>query len=112
MEFDIFQGKEEAAMRRVLVSMVAEILLICAVVMGLFIYLRVPAETGTPVVIVLFFIGSIFCWKSFSNSQIILLLSLAVMELVTLDYFSYLGWLIMAFFFLDALVIYLFTKLS
>lgn len=112
MEFEFFQTKDQTAMRRVLVSMAAEILIICAVISVMFVYLRVNAEVGTPVAIVLFFIGSLFCWRSFSNAQIILLLSLAAMELVTLDYFSYLGWLIIFFFVLDAVVIYLFTKLS
>lgn len=95
------KGSEES-ISGVLVTVAAEVLLICAVVLVLFVYLQLPTAVATGLSLALFFAGSLFCWKSLSSAQIILVLSLLASEFVVLSYFDY---LLLPFIVLDAVAV-------
>lgn len=65
---------------RVLVAMVAEVLLICAVVLGFFVQFSLPASASTGGALLVLFIGSLLCWKSQLAASAILAASLIAVE--------------------------------
>jgi len=102
MAFESFKLPEDETANRVLVTVAAEVLLACAVALGLFVYSQLPIAYSTGIALVLLFVGSVFCWKSYSAAQIVLVLSLLVTEFVVLTYF---GWLLLPFIVLDIVVV-------
>jgi len=60
--------------------MVAEVLLICAVVLGFFVQFSLPASAATGGALLVLFIGSLLCWKSPVAATAILALSLLAVE--------------------------------
>ncbi|VVB99906.1 Uncharacterised protein [uncultured archaeon] len=94
-------GDDEAA-SRMLLTVAAEVLYICAVVLILFVYLPLPIDISTGAAIAALFIGSLFCWKSYSAAQIMLVLSLLASEVVLYGYFD---WILIPAILLDIAVI-------
>jgi hypothetical protein len=108
MELQIFHTKPNETLNRMLVSVSAEIMLICATVLLLFAYFRIDLFLATIASIFVFFFGSIFCWKSFTYSQTVLLFSMAATEFVLLDFLPY---FLIPFILLDLLAIFILSKM-
>lgn len=72
------RGRE--AVDSVLVAMVAEVLLICASVLGFFVQFDLPVYFATGGALAALFIGSVLCWKSPLAASAILALSLFAVE--------------------------------
>ena len=70
---------------RVLVMVAAEIFMVCATVLLLFVYFSLPVQTATAAAIPILFFGSLFCWRSLTAAQTIFLASMLVMQLVMLS---------------------------
>ena len=71
-----------------MVSAVAEILLICASVLWLFVYLALPIEVATIGMLFVLLFGSFICWKSQLAAEAILYISLFLSQFVIVKYFS------------------------
>ena len=65
---------------RLLVAMIAEVLLICAVALGFFVQFSIPISYATGGALLMLFAGSLLCWKSQAASFAILGLSLLAVE--------------------------------
>ena len=107
MAFQLFRTVDEGALNRILITVIAEVSLICTTVLTFFAYFQLPLTISTLLSLIVFFIGSLFCWKSFASSQTILLLSVLVMEFILINYFDY---LLILFIPLDLFMIFIFIK--
>jgi hypothetical protein len=67
---------------RLLVAMIAEVLLICAVALGFFVQFSIPITYATGGALLMLFAGSLICWKSQAASFAILGLSLLAVEIM------------------------------
>lgn len=101
MALQLFPPEHEGPLNRVLVTAIAEVALVCAVVLALFGYLQLPLYVSTGAALALFFAGSLLCWRSFTAAQAILLVSLAISQAVLYGYFD---WLLPVFFIVDVAV--------
>lgn len=108
MELSIFHTKPNETLNRMLVSVSAEIMLVCATTLLFFAYFRFELFLATVAAIFVFFFGSIFCWRSFTYSQTILLISMAATEFVLLDFLPF---LLIPFILLDLLVVFLLSRM-
>ena len=66
----------------ILVAMIAEVLLVCATVLGFFVQFNLPVSLATGGALAVLFIGSIFCWKSPLASSAILAISLLAVQIM------------------------------
>ena len=65
---------------RLLVAMIAEVLLVCAVALGFFLQFDIPVTYATGIALSVLFAGSLICWRSQASSFAILGLSLLAVE--------------------------------
>jgi hypothetical protein len=107
MAFQIFEIEDEEVLNRAIVTSSAIVLLTCAIILLLFIYLKIPAVFAAALSIIIFVLGSASCWKSYAMSQTLFLLSLLAIEFVLLHYFDFLFWI---FIILDLAVIIAFLR--
>ncbi|GEM_PF-3475818 len=96
------KAHDDTTVSKMLITVAAEILLICAVLLLLFVYLELPLTLATGTALFALLIGSLFCWSNLASAQIILLLSLFSVEFVLLGYFDI---LLVPFIILDIIVI-------
>ena len=71
---------------RLIITVSAEILLICACIVLFFAYLKLPISTASGLSLVLLLGGSFLCWRSFFSAQLILLFSLLAIEIAIIDF--------------------------
>lgn len=107
MALQLFPSEKEGPLNRVLVTVIAELLLVCATVLLLFGYLKLPISVSTFAALVMFFAGAILCWRSFIMAQALLLASLLAVEFVLFGYFD---WLLPAFLLVDLLALLLLLR--
>jgi len=107
MAFQLFPSEQEGPLNRVLVTVISVVSLVCATVLLLFGYLKLPISVSTASSLALFFAGSILCWRSFTLAQLVLLSSLLVTEFVLFGYFD---WLLPVFLLVDVSVILLLLR--
>jgi len=62
--------------------MIAEVLLVCATVLGFFVQFNLPVSLATGGALAVLFIGSIFCWKSHLAASAILAISLLSVQVM------------------------------
>ena len=62
--------------------MIAEVLLVCATVLGFFVQFNLPVSLATGGALAVLFIGSIFCWKSPLAASAILAISLLSVQVM------------------------------
>lgn len=108
MAFQLFQKVDEGALNRVLITVIAEVAMVCATVLSLFAYFQLPITLSTASALVVFFAGSLFCWKSFATAQTILVLSVLVIEFILINYYD---WLLAPFLLFDLFLILVLTKI-
>ena len=77
-----YHSRENDAAVRILVAMIAEVLLVCAAVLGFFVQFNLPISLATGGALAVLFIGSIFCWKSSFVAGIILAISLLCVQIM------------------------------
>ena len=65
---------------RLLIAMIAEVLLVCAVALGFFMQIDIPLAYSTGAMLFMLFAGLLLCWKSQTASFVILGLSLLAVE--------------------------------
>ena len=86
----------------VLVSMIAEVLLVCATSLVFFVQLDIPLTFATGGALGVLFIGSLLCWKSQAAAFAILALSLFAIEAILIQRF---GVLLLPFAFVDIILL-------
>ena len=101
------RAHENTTVSKMLTTVAAEVLMVCAVLLLLFVYLDLPITLATGAALFALLLGSLFCWSNLASAQIILLLSLFSVEFVLLSYF---GMLLIPFVILDILVIAIIAK--
>jgi hypothetical protein len=77
-----YQRRRSEAVDSLLVSMVAEAMLICASVLAFFVQFDIPVFFATGGAIAVLFIGSILCWKSQPAAIAVLALSLLAVQVM------------------------------
>ncbi len=108
MAFQLFEESEESSLNVVMVSVIAEITLICATSLLFFAYLQLPTAIATAASLFIFFTGTLFCWRGFASAQGVFFLSIMVSELVLINFFD---WLLAGFLVFDFIAIVVFMKL-
>ena len=83
----IYRAVEKYATDRVLVTMIAEVLLVCATALGFFVQFNLPISLATGGALAVLFIGSIFCWKSSFAASAILTISLLCVQIILVLHF-------------------------
>ena len=71
---------------RLLITVVAQVMLICAALVLFFVYLQLPIFVASGLSLALLVFGSLFCWKSFLAARLVLVLSLIAIELALVEY--------------------------
>ncbi len=107
MALQVFPSEKEGPLNRVLVTVISEVALVCATVLLLFGYLRLPIPVSTGASLAVFFAGTLLCWRSFTAAQVLLPASLLVSEFVLFGYFD---WLLPAFLVVDVLAFFLLLR--
>jgi len=107
MAFQLFQFDDEGALNRVIITISAEIFLICATVLVLFAYLQPPIFISTAVCLLVFFLGTILCWRSYATAQTVFFISVLVTEFILANYFDY---LLLPFALLDVVLLIAFAQ--
>lgn len=77
-------GRHRESLNRLLVSVSAVVLLTCASLVTFFAYIQLPLLLASGVSVALLLLGSLLCWRSFLAANIIIVLSLAAIELAFL----------------------------
>lgn len=108
MAFQLFEVSEESSLNVVLVSVIAEITLICATSLLFFAYLQLPIAIATAASLFILFTGTLFCWRGFVQAQATFFLSIMVSELMLINFFD---WLLPGFLVFDLMAIIVFMKL-
>ena len=108
MAFQLFEVSEDDSLNTILVSVIAEISLICATMLVFFAYLQLPISVATAISLFIFFVGSLVCWRGFVQAQGIFFLSIAASELVLINFFD---WLLPGFLVFDFIAIIVFMRL-
>jgi hypothetical protein len=107
MAFQLFQLEDEGALNRVIITIAAEIFLICATVLVLFAYVQPPIFISTAICLLVFFLGTILCWRSLATAQTIFMLSVLVTQFILTIYFDY---LLIPFVLLDIVLVLSFAR--
>lgn len=102
MAANIFGMDEDEARSYVLVTVAAEVFLICAVVLVFFVHLQLPVSIASAGALASLFIGSLLSWQKYRNAKFILFLSLVAMQVVLLKFSEI---LVFPFVFLDIIVL-------
>lgn len=102
MAVNIFGVDEDEARSHMLVTVAAEVFLVCAVVLVFFVHLRLSMDIASAGALASIFIGSLLSWQKYQNAKIILLLSLVAMQAVLLKFSEA---LIFPFVFMDILIL-------
>ena len=71
---------------RLLITVVAQVLLICAALVLFFVYLDLPIFMASGMSLTLLVFGSLFCWKNFLAARLVLMFSLIAIELALVEY--------------------------
>lgn len=108
MSFQLFDVSDDDSLNTVLVSVIAEIALVCATMLVLFAYLQLPISVATAISLFVFFVGSLLCWKGFVQAQGVFFLSVTMSELVLVNFFD---WLLPGFLIFDFLAVLVFMRL-
>jgi hypothetical protein len=80
----------------------SEIMLVCATVLVLFVYLNLPIPVATGLSLAVILAGSALCWKSLSSAEAVFIASVVAVEVVLMGYFP---GLIVVFVLADILII-------
>lgn len=108
MAFQLFDVTEDDSLNTVLVSVIAEITMICATALVFFAYLKLPILLATSISLFIFFIATLLCWRSFVLAQAVFFVSLMVCELVLSIFFD---WMIAGFLVFDFITIVVFMRM-
>ncbi|MCX8198320.1 MAG: hypothetical protein N3F07_03990 [Candidatus Micrarchaeota archaeon] len=107
MASQLFELEDEYSLNRMIITMSSQLLLVCATVLVFFAYLQPPIFLATAACLLVFFAGSVFCWKSLASAQTILLLSLLTTQFILMQYFDY---LLVPFLLLDIFLVLAFAR--
>ncbi len=102
MAANIFGMDEDEARSHVLVTVAAEVFLVCAVVLVFFVHLRLSMDIASAGSLASLFIGSLLSWQKYRNAKIILFLSLVAVQVVLLKFSEI---LFFPFVFVDILIL-------
>ncbi len=86
MATNIFGVDEDESRSHVLVSVAAEVFLVCAAVLVFFAYLALPMSIAAAASLAGLFLGSLLIWQSLKNAQVVLFASLLAIEIVVLRF--------------------------
>jgi hypothetical protein len=101
--------EDDSSLNEIMVSIIAEIMLVSATALAFFAYLRLPPSLATALSLFVLFIGSVICWKSFTYAQLVFFFSAMIAQLVLVNYFD---WLLVGFLIFDMLAIFVFLKVT